>query len=207
MIRSDFLHLGLVSGLLLVAGCSCRPRPALPPFNTAMAAQAAIETYDADGNGKLDAAELARCPALLIALPRADTDGDGALSADEIAAHIARWVDSGATLMDADVLVTLDGRPLAGAEVAFEPEEFLRPYFIGAWGVTGETGRAPMTALDATREGEGVRVGAYRVLISKAADGREILPARYNTASQLGVEVAGDVPDLPTHLEFHLKSR
>lgn len=207
MTRSIPLHLPLVLAILFAAGCSGRPAaPSRPRVNAAAAGRAAIEMYDTDGNGKLDAAELQRCPALLQALPRADTDGDNALSADEIAARVNTWFASGSIMMDAATLVTLDGQPLEGAEVVFEPEEFLGSGFKECRGATDEWGRAMVTGADANYPG--VYVGAYRIRIFKAVGGQETLPARYNTESELGVEVADDVGiELPARLEFHLKSR
>ncbi|MDZ7618492.1 MAG: EF-hand domain-containing protein, partial [Patescibacteria group bacterium] len=96
------LGLSAVLGAALAAGCSGVPSPPKKPaFNASAAGKAAIEIYDKDGNGKLDAQELASSPALQLALPRMDTDGDGALSADEIAARVAQWFASGTTMMDA----------------------------------------------------------------------------------------------------------
>ena len=188
------------------AGCSTRPAPpATPSFDAAAAGRAAIAMYDADGNGTLDADELQRCPALKMALDRADTNGDGALSAAEIAARINAWFASGTVVMDGSTRVTLDGRPLVGAEVVFEPEEFLGPGFKTCRGVTDEHGHAFITGADAAYPG--VYVGAYRVRISKVVDGRETLPDRYNTQSELGYEVADDIPFVQGLIEFRLKSR
>ena len=200
------LHFLLIVSILFAAGCSRRPRaPRRPGVNAAAAGRAAIEMYDTDGDGKLDTTELERCPALLMALPLADTDGDGKLSADEIAARVEAWFAFGTIMMDAAPLVTLDGQPLEGAEVVFEPEEFLGEGFTECRGVTDASGRAAVSGAHA--QYPGVYVGAYRVRISKVVDGRETLPARYNTESELGVEVAEDHGiELPRYLEFHLRS-
>ncbi len=201
------LHFLLIVSILFAAGCSRRPRaPRRPGVNAAAAGRAAIEMYDTDGDGKLDTTELERCPALLMALPLADTDGDGKLSADEIAARVEAWFAFGTIMMDAAPLVTLDGQPLEGAEVVFEPEEFLGEGFTECRGVTDASGQARVSGSDATYPG--VYVGAYRVRISKVVDGQETLPARYNTESELGVEVAEDHgTELLDHLEFHLRSQ
>lgn len=189
----------------LAAGCSGRPAPPpLPTYDAAAAGKAALAEFDADGNGKLDAKELARCPALAMALDRADRDGDKALTADEIAARIERWFASGTIMMDGTTLVTLDGKPLAGATVTFEPEKFLGGGFDTCRGVTNELGRASPTGSNA--QFPGVYVGAYRVRISKQVGGKEILPARYNTESTLGYEVADDIPEVQSLIEFRLKS-
>ncbi len=207
MSRSLSVCIALILSVSFLAGCSRRPSaPRKPALNPAAAGRAAVEMYDANGDGKLDATELQQCPALLMALPRADADGDGALSAAEIAARVEGWFASGTTMMDATPLVTLDGQPLEGAEVVFEPEEFLGEGFKECRGVTDATGRAAVSGADSRYPG--VYVGAYRVRISKVVDGQETLPARYNSQSELGVEVADDHGiELPARLEFHLKSR
>lgn len=190
----------------LAAGCSGRAAPPpMPRFDAAAAGKAALAEFDADGNGKLDAKELTRCPALAMALDRADKDGDKALTADEIAARINQWFASGTIMMDGTTLVTLDRRPLAGATVTFEPEKFLGAGFDTCRGVTDELGRASPTGSNA--QFPGVYVGAYRVRISKQVNGKETLPARYNTESILGYEVADDIPEVQSLIEFHLKSR
>ena len=140
-----------------------------------------------------------------LALPRADTDGDKALTAGEISARITKWFDSGTTMMDASPLVALDGRPLVGAEVVFEPEAFLGEGFKTCRGTTDESGRAMMSAAEASHPG--AYVGLYKVRISKMEGGKETLPARYNTESNLGLEVAEDVEDLHLLLQIQLRSR
>jgi hypothetical protein len=204
--RSRSLNLCLALGAAALAGCSGRPAPPQTPrFDAATAGRAAIAMYDSDGDGKLDAAELERCPALKMALDRADTDGDGALSADEIAARINAWFGSGTVVMDGTTRVTLDGKPLVGAEVVFEPEECLGSGFKTCRGVTDQFGHAFVTGADPKYPG--VYVGAYRVRISKIVDGRETILDRYNTRSELGYEVADDLPFAQGLIEFHLRSR
>lgn len=206
MRKLSFLCLGLIFGIVLMVGCSGRPSPPKKPsFDASAAGKAAVEMYDKDGNGKLDAQELAGSPALRLALPRMDTDGDGALTTDEISARITKWFGSGTTMMDASPMVTLDGQPLAGAEVVFEPEAFLGEGFKTCRGTADESGRAMMSGADANYPG--AYVGAYRIRISKMEGGREILPARYNAESELGLEVAEDVDDLHLLLDLRLRSR
>lgn len=180
----------LVGACCLLAGCggaySRVPAPALAPET---AANQALAEYDTNGDGFLDERELARCPALKSALKELDRDHDGRLSAREIADRLAFYRDSRIGLISAICHVTLDGRPLAGASVRLVPERFLGPDFHPASGLTDDRGRAPLQAEGQTLPG--VPCGLYRVEVSKKdGSGRELLPARYNTATVLGQEVA-----------------
>src|SRR6478609_1759660 len=68
-----------------LVGCSNRPRAVhLPSVDASDVASFAMEHYDADRNGAIDARELASCPPLATALPSYDADNNGQLSAQEI---------------------------------------------------------------------------------------------------------------------------
>lgn len=87
--------------------------------------------------------------------------------------------------------VLMNGQPLTGAEVTFEPEPFLGEVIKPATGTTERTGIARMTIGGVTPPS--MMVGYYKVRISKKdASGKELLPARYNSKSILGQEVAQD---------------
>jgi EF hand len=196
--------LGLL-GTCWMTGCSRFPKPPKPPdLSPSEAAQKAISQYDANGDGKLSGDELKKCPALAVAMKRIDTNGDGALEADEIAARIKSWATCGTIMTGGTVAVTLDGKPLKGATVTFEPEAFLGPAFKTCKATTDSGGYAYVTGQDA--KFPGIYLGFYRVRISKQAGGREILPARYNTQSELGYEAATDIGGIGT-INFDLKSR
>jgi hypothetical protein len=83
-----FVLLGL--GL---AGCSSSSdthpleSPA-PKYDADAVAKAAMTQFDKDGNGGLDAGELAACPALLSGFAAVDTNKDRKLSADEIVKRV-----------------------------------------------------------------------------------------------------------------------
>jgi hypothetical protein len=165
----------------------------------------AMARYDADGNGKLDAGELKKCPALAAGLARIDRDQDGLVTADEIAARITYWETALTTIINASTEVTLDDKPLAGATVTFEPEEFLGAAFIACSGETDENGRTVISGQNA--KFPGIYLGFYRVRISKIVDGKETLPARYNTQTELGYEASDDIPGVSNIIQFALKSR
>ena len=84
--------------------------------------------------------------------------------------------------------------PLADAEVKLVPEAFLGPGLSTGTGTLDKSGAAMVS--QPSRGGDdpaiGMCPGYYRVEITK---GNEI-PAKYNTATILGVEVSGDSLDL-----------
>jgi hypothetical protein len=203
---SAMLGIGLA---IAAGGCSGKPAgPARPKIDAAEAARAAIAKYDANGDGKLDATELKgqKCPGLLDAFSRTDTSGDKLLSEEEIAARIQKWLSGSAAIVIALTQVTLDGKPLEGATVTYEPEEFLGSALKTATATTDQHGQCSPGGVD-EKFPVGLYPGAYRVKISKQVDGKEIVPKQYNAATELGKEIATDALRGGGTVEFHLKSR
>jgi hypothetical protein len=175
--------------VLLAAGCS-GGAPAGPQVSPREAARAALAEYDANQDGALDAKELERCPALRSALKRIDKNNDGRLTADEIADRLTFLRQEG-MLTGISVEVTLDGRPLSGATVTLVPEKFMGPSSKPASAVTDEIGAGVLKGEGPSEEA--VPLGYYRVEVSKKnAQGQEMIPARYNTNTVLGQEIAPD---------------
>ncbi len=79
--------------------------------------------------------------------------------------------------------VTLDGKPLPRAIVAFQPIDPART----STGITDDDGKYELIYI---RQDKGAKVGAHRVRISAAkADKSPLLPPRYNIESVLKAEV------------------
>jgi hypothetical protein len=176
--------------LLAPVGCSGR-RIAVPAISPERASQEALAQYDRNKDGFLDPDELKGCPALASCLKTLDKDRDGRLSAAEIAGRIAAYQSSRVGLSAVAFEVTLDGQPLSGATVTLVPEKFLGDALKPATGTTDARGRVRVATPGA--EVPGVACGLYRIEISKKdATGRETIPARYNQATILGLEVAPD---------------
>jgi hypothetical protein len=177
----------------------------VPSISPGEASRQALAEYDRNGDGLLDAAELDRCPALKSCLKDLDKNGDGRLSADEIAERLQAYQQSQVGLQAFACQVTLDGRPLAGATITFVPEPFLGPALRPASGVSDSRGLARLQESGA--ELPGVPCGLFRVEVSKKdAGGRELVPARYNTQSVLGQEVAPDAEGRRGVVQFPLSS-
>jgi hypothetical protein len=181
----SFLRAGILLGALgILAACGCRKRlapPALPAIPSD-AAQKAIETYDTEKRGFLDAAALEKAPGLKAAFP-----GSSHVTADDIAARIAQWKKSGVGRVWFRIMVKHNGAPLPGAKVTLVAEPFLGSQFVPATGLTDQNGEAaPAVPVSGPDDAHGVPAGFYRVQITK--DGENI-PARYNTETILGLEV------------------
>jgi EF hand len=182
------MKITLFCGVLLAAGCS--DRVPVPNVKPEQAAQQALAEFDADHDGRLDTAELERCPALRFSAALIDKDKDGTLSASEIADRIASYKEKKIGLILVTCRVTLDGMPVAEARIRFTPEKFMGPKLSPAEGVTDTTGLAVIKT-----EGQdlpGTQCGFYRVEISKMDWGLEVIPNRYNRETILGVEVSPD---------------
>jgi hypothetical protein len=196
-------------GLLAIIGCSDEPEP--PPrfqLNPQQAAQEAMKLYDTNGDGVLDAKELQASPPLFDLLQNLKAQASGhpdTLTEADIAGRLEEWVKDPTTLVPAIPTVWLDGKPLAGANVTFEPEPFLGPSYHSH---QGETNGAGITQLDPDfKDRPGIYVGLYRVRISKLVSGKDIVPARYNTKTELGVELATSVRNGTLNTRFELTNK
>lgn len=182
---------GFLAGMALLpwTGCSQRPdAPPLPNVSPSGAASDALALYDADDDGTLKGDEIWDTPLLLAAYSQFDVDNNNAITADEIAARVRAWQSSTSRIMRVSPTVFFDGQPLTGATVALDPAPFLGPDYPSATAVTDSKGRARFVGQD--RRYPGVHLGLYTVRISKIEDGREIIPARYNSESEMALEVS-----------------
>jgi hypothetical protein len=180
-----------------LCGCSSRPTAVRPvDIDPQAASQQAITTYDANGDGALSDEELVKVPGIAKYKGRYDQDKNGTVSQDEIAARLRLWEEQGLGIRQLIVKVTLDGRPLAGADVEFVPEAYLGENVKPARGQTDAEG---LTDISVAQEDlpsslshlpvAGLTGGTYKVRVTHP---RIKLPARYQGDSVLGEEVALD---------------
>ncbi len=197
-------------GLVAIAGCSDGPKP--PPraqIDPQQAAQEAMKLYDKNGDGVLDAKELKASPPLtelLLNLKARVPDHPDSLTAADIAGRMEEWAKAPAIVLPAMAMVYLDGERLEGATVTFDPEPFLGPSFHSHQGQTNVAGIAQLDP-ELKDFPSAIYVGLYRVRISKKVNGKETLPARYNTATELGREIATNLRDSRANVMFYLKSK
>ena len=187
------------------------PRRIMPPaIDAKEAGKKALTQYDLDGDGAVGAQELDKAPALKAAVKNLDRNDDGKITAEEITARIKAWQDSKVGLMSLVCLVTLDGKPVEGAKVTLAPERFLGTEIKPATGVSDENGIANLTIPIAPDSDlpSGMACGLYRVQVSWQKEGKELIPARYNTQTTLGREVALDAEGMQEGmLRFDLTSQ
>jgi hypothetical protein len=167
------------------------------------AGAAAIAEYDTNHDGVISGGELDRCPALKRAAGRIDPTGGGKITAAAVAGRIRQWQASKLANMNVLILVRMDGQPLAGATVTAEPEKFLGSTLAAAKGITDGTGSAPLRMADKP----GLHCGFYKIRVSKLVGSQEIVPARYNRETELGIEVAIDADELQGGVRLDLNSR
>lgn len=152
-----------------------------------------MDQYDGNDDGQLDEDEIQSSSGLKSALSDIDKDNDGTLSSDEILALLKLYVDTKIPLVSYPCLVTQKHRPLTDATVTFVPEGFLSSFVEPATGVTDERGIAyPSIKIESTDRDSwsGFHMAIYRVEISKKnSGGEELIPAKYNTQTQLGTHV------------------
>ncbi len=183
---------GLLFGTLLlsaclVVGCSFSPGALkVPEIDPAAAATAAIELYDQNGDKRLTDDELTRS-----ALNEAawDSNKDGSISEEEIQQRFERYLQAGVGMIDVVGYVYIGNRPLKGAEVEFEPEEFLAGAIHPAYGTTESDGSFVLAIAEENRQDptfSAAQIGLYKVRITHP----ELdIRAEFNTDTKLSHEV------------------
>ena len=203
--NNAYFHWSVIA--ILLAGCSQTPSaPPLPKISARRAAAEAMTLYDTNQDGKIDADELKApgCP-LAAAMKTTDADHDGTITQEEIKTRIQKWQASTSRLMMISPTFYFNGKPLVGANVVLEPAEFLGIPDVSFTAVTDAKGAAHFTGTD--RRYPGVYLGLYRVRVSKQDHGKELIPAKYNTNTELAHEVASD-PWVPSFFTgFDLRSK
>jgi hypothetical protein len=163
-----------------------------------------MEQYDTDHDGKLSGAELDACPSIKSALANIDTAGEGSVTAEKLTARIQTW-QKGVARIGFGITVQRNGEPLADAEVKFIPEKFMGDNYPTCTGKTDGNGKADIVRppVEGGDNRPGIPPGFYRVEITKGSE----IPAKYNTSTTLGQEVAVDnkIVRLPEGVTFDLK--
>ena len=216
--RPSYLRLvfGMRFPALVLAFCTlgCNSGPAaveVPEFDPSDAAQQALELYDADEDEFIAGEELENAPGINATLKSLDANSDGKVDEAEIAQRVAAWQKMSTGLMSLNCEVLLDGAPLEGATVTFEPDAFLEGSIQPAEGVTSPLGavypQIPKEKRPSPDSPPGIQAGIYKVRVSKLVNGKETIPARYNAETMLGQQVAKDDPAITKkQVVFRLKS-
>lgn len=187
--------LSIIAGLLVgTAGCgpSRPPRVPAPPVDPESMARAVLQLVDADGDGQLTAAELARVPGLVAALATLDTDGDKRLSATDITRWLTGVRDSKVAVTPVPLEVTHKGKPVGNVVVKLVPEPFMGSKVKAAEGTT-DTGGSVLPSIPGSPY-SGMNCGIYRVEITGTLPGGKPIPAKYNASTTLGLAVGNGLP-------------
>jgi hypothetical protein len=172
--------------MAVFAGCSGGPEPVRPPeWDPPEQAEQAMAEIDTNGDGLLDAGELAKAPGLAAGIKYIDQNADGNISEAEIEARIEQFRVSSTAARSRMFHLTYRGRPLAEAKVRFTPEPFLDGVIEPAEGVADGTGTV-MPFADIAEGVKGIRPGYYRVEVTSP---HVQLPAKFNSETTLGAEV------------------
>jgi hypothetical protein len=171
--------------LALMAGCFGPERADLPNFKPDKAAAAAMEMFDADGDGAISGEELDKSPGIKSAMQTIDANSDGSVSRDELTARIGNWLESKIGVAPAEFTIKQGKNPVGNADVTLEPEPFLTGILKTATGRTDIFGVVAPLSIPG-----GMEIGLYRVKVSqKDQSGQERLPSKFNSETTLGVEV------------------
>ncbi len=168
-----------------------------PAIDANPAGKEAINEFDANHDGAIDGAELDKVPGIKGSIGTVDTNGDHRVTPEEVSTVIQGWQASRLAAKAVMAEVTINGKPVVDAEVKFIPEKFLGPNLKPAKGTTNAQGMANMSIENLELNGtklSGVACGFYRVEISKVVGGAETIPKRFNSESELGVEVSPHLP-------------
>ncbi len=192
MTSSPLLLLAALLAAFAAAGCSSSSaRIAAPDIDPAAATKGLLQEYDADHDGMLIEAELAKFQAVKQALSFYDGDRNGVVSAEELEARLQSIVGVKVGLMPFFCRVDWNGSPLAGAKVELIPEPALAAVLKPAEGTTDAKGNAQVAVPDAMlpESDRGLSMmmpGLYRVKITHPT---QAIPAQFNTSTTLGQEV------------------
>jgi hypothetical protein len=191
---------------MLLIGCS-RNKPTgvdIPDWNPAGLASTILEKLDKNGDSFVDKGELAEAPGLSSGTRFIDKDGDGQLGREELEARFAMYRDRRVGQKAQELRITHNGRPLVGAEVRLVPEFFLDGIIEPATGTTIFEGMVRPTIAD--QQAALMNPGYYRVEVTSPS---VALPAKFNTATIVGVEVSpfADEPASAGKIEIQLRDK
>jgi hypothetical protein len=202
LVHFNMLALSAIS-LLIIGGCMREPsRIAVISFDADAAGTEALNMYDTNKDGKISGAELDKVPSLRDSVANFNSTKEKGLTAADITARLKKWQDLKVGRMGSvSCTVMRNGKPLAQAEVKFVPEKFLGESLPISTGTSGPDGVASISLpVSGPDDAPGVPPGFYKVQITKSG---ENIPAKYNTQTILGAEVAPDAR--PSPLNFDLK--
>ncbi len=194
----------------LFAGCKGgNARVEAPEVDANEVAQRLIDEYDADGDGSISSSEeIKACPALAENFSAYDQNSDSNLSLQELRDRLASIYSDRVAFYPLYAQVTLNGRPLRGAQVMLSPEPAFGDAIHVADGDTDRNGFAVLTIAesDMPPELQGVlkcvQTGLYRIHVKHDS---KSLPEEVVAGDRFGAEVTSK--DGNSGIKLAIKSR
>lgn len=185
--RASFYSAALLIPALV--GCGGSSKPAAASLDPDDVGARALELYDANSDGGIDAEEAAaKCPPLAGAFAKFDADSDGKVTATEVSSRVGALSRAAVGIA---CTITQNGQPLEGAVLKLRPAEMYGDALLPAQGTADGLGRATPTVGDEhlPEKLAGMSLmypGLYHAEITHP---QVKIPARYNTETELGCEV------------------
>jgi len=178
---------------IFFAGCGSSGSVPTASYSPNDMAAEAMKMYDANKDGKLDAAELKNCPALAdnlkekVDADRIDTNKDNCIDASELAARITTYMTSGTKFRDAPTRVVRRGVGVAGVTVTYEPEKFMLGAIKPARGVSTETGDVPLQTEGVSFPG--AQIGFYQITVSQKTASGKVLGVELGPSNRVNMVI------------------
>lgn len=183
-----------VVGLLVCVGCSNRPaRVVAPAIDVDAVVDRIMEEGDQNSDGIFAKEEFSAIPAIEAAVSTFDANGDNTVSRDELSNWFMAIKESRIGMVSCLVEVRHQRRPLANVAVRLVPDPVMGGTIQEAAGETDSDGVAAVVATGAPVPG--VHCGLYRVEITGSGNDGKPLPDTFNTATRLGVAIGCDQTD------------
>ena len=126
------------------------------------------------------------------------------MTAADISGRLEEWIKAPAIFFPPTAMVYLDGKSLKERPSPTNRSHSSVPRIIP---IKGKRCCRHCRIDPELKDYPGIYVGLYRVRISKKVDGKETIPARYNTKTELGREVATNIATIRANVMFRLKSK
>lgn len=185
----------IVTAFCSQVGCGSGPRRISQASIDIGKVASEMMAADVDQDGYVSKEEAKPFPGFVRGFAAIDSDNDGLVNSEEIQARLPGIFTSTSALLPGVCTISLNGEPLNGAIVTFEPEAFFGGTIPKASAKVKRNGLASLSIAEedlpagAPKVSGLVRPGLYRV---KVTHPDKKLPAKYNTKTELGVEVSPD---------------
>lgn len=153
-----------------------------------------MDDVDVDKNGEITADEWKQTPYLAAAAAECDANKDKKVSLEELETRFRTAIfDPTIAVVPGECRVTRNGKPLAGAKVAFQPAPFLVDLIPSADGIVDSSGIARLKMdpnnlpANMPKIAGMIRPGYYLIQVTHDTI---TIPSKYNAETILGTELS-----------------